>query len=219
MKILSLNKFLSAVLLIGLVLVFGGASQSKKKALSKSEAPVTGAIDADDYAVYSTVLTALYAKSSPKLFVIDREISGCVRSEKNVEGVLAWQKSLDTLPRKMANLSTITVADFKRKVQLCRKLNTEFSAPAKVILFEQQDRKTIFSGQNPQLAWQKFNQKFPGANGYINFSNVGFNADRSQALVDTYRKCGQKCGAEQIVLLTKVNGSWNIAAMHKVWEL
>ncbi len=219
MKILSLNKLFVALILVGLGLVLSGTSQSKKKVLVKSDALFAGAIDAEDYAVYSAILTTLYAKSSPNLLVIDKDVAGCVRSEKNAEGALAWQKSLDALPRKMTNLSAATVVDFKRKLQSCQQLNTEFSISTKVILFEQQVRKTIFSGQNAQQAWQKFNLKFPGANGYINFSNVGFNADRSQALVDTYRKCGQKCGAEQIVLLSKVNGKWSIVATHKIWEL
>jgi hypothetical protein len=86
-------------------------------------------------------------------------------------------------------------------------------------LISKQERTQVFSQADTKKAWANFYQKYVGASGYINLSNIGFNEDRTQALVNTYRKCGEKCGAEKMVLLTKMNGKWSVAATHKIWEL
>lgn len=205
-----------------LFLVFGllpaTYSQSKKKPAPAATSKPTAALDDEEYAVYSTLIQSLYANGA-KVLVIDNFVSGCVPVGNNAEGERAWQQSLDKLPGKLPKLSPKTIADFKSKSRTCRTIEAKFALPTKYILISQTERRAIFSKADVNKSWQNFQQKYPGANGYINVSNIGFNEDRSQALVDTFRKCGDKCGGEKMVLLTKVNGKWSVAATHKIWEL
>lgn len=208
-----------AVLLVGVLSwsVFAAlATQTKKKASSAKSIGL--ALDEEEYAVFSALIQSLYA-SGAKVLVIDNFVSGCVPVGNNAEGERAWQQSLNKLPGKLPKLSSKTLADFKSKSRLCRPLEAKLTLPTKYILISQQERQTIFSKSDVNKSWQSFNQKYPGANGYINVSNIGFNEDRSQALVDTFRKCGDKCGGEKMVLLTKTNGKWSVTATHKIWEL
>ncbi len=209
-------QFIAITILIG-SLSLPTFSQSKKTVAPPTIPKQPAALDAEDYAVYSVLLQSLYGNGA-KLLVLDNYVSACVPVGNNTEGEKAWQQSLSSLPGKMPKLSPKTVADFKRKTRQCRNVEANFTLPAKYILLSKQERKQVFSTSDTKKAWANFYQKYAGASGYINLSNIGFNEDRTQALVDTYRKCGTQCGAEKMVLLTKVNGSWNVAATHKIWE-
>ena len=56
--------------------------------------------------------------------------------------------------------------------------------------------------------WDSFYQRFPQAGGYIVFSAVGFNADRTMAVVYSGTDCGTMCGRWRFHLLRKVDGRW-----------
>jgi hypothetical protein len=210
--------FSHVVLTIGILscLIVSTLSQSKKKPAPPPKP--TAALDDEEYAVYSALIQTVYA-SGAKVLVIDNFVSGCIPVGNNAEGERSWQQSLDKLPAKLSKLSAKTIADFKSKSRTCRTIEAKLTLPTKYNLISQADRRAIFSKADVNKSWQSFNQKYPGANGYINVSNIGFNEDHSQALVDTFRKCGDKCGDERMVLLTKVNGKWSVAATHKIWEL
>lgn len=198
-----------------LVLTALGQSSQKVTTTTPKQAVI---IDDEAYAVYSALLQSLYA-SDAKLLVIDDYVSGCVPVGKNSEGENAWQQSLNSLPGKMPKLSPNTVADFKRQARQCRNLEAKFTLSTKYLLISKQERKQIFAKPDTKKAWELFYQKYAGASGYIDLSNIGFNEDHTQALVDTYRKCGAKCGGEKMVFLIKVNGLWSLASTYKIWEL
>ena len=56
--------------------------------------------------------------------------------------------------------------------------------------------------------WQSFGDKFPESEGYIDISAVGFNAEKTQALVYTGHSCGALCGGGTYHLLEKKGGKW-----------
>ena len=211
------NQKFQLLVIIGIVFLISSIAftQTKKKSpLPKPSAVPSSPIDDEDYSVYSAVLKELYGGKS---IALENQVSGCTGIGNNKEGEASWQKSLDGLSGKLKKLSPKTIADFKGKSNLCRMLDAKFNPSIKLI--SKQERRTIFSGKDMRKAWAAFNKKFPGANGYVIVSNVGFNEDRTQALVDISNKCGDKCGAEQFVLLTKINGSWSVIGMNVVWEL
>ena len=61
---------------------------------------------------------------------------------------------------------------------------------------------------NPQ-GWQEFHRRYPGAAGYVEFSAVGFNADKTVAVVYIGQHCGNLCGSGQIfVMQLSKRGKW-----------
>lgn len=207
---------LGSALVIGLVA--NGAGQSTKKPAPAPQTKPTAVVSDEDYAIYSALIQSLYA-SGAKLLVLDNYVSGCVPVGNNTEGERAWQQSLNSLPGKLPKLSAQTLADFKSKARHCQTLEAKLTLPVKYVLFSKPERKQIFATRDTKKAWANFHQKYAGATGYVNVSSIGFNEARTQALVNTYRKCGEKCGSEKMVLLTKANGQWSVAATHKIWEL
>jgi hypothetical protein len=59
-----------------------------------------------------------------------------------------------------------------------------------------------------QSGWEGFYARYPNSGGYIIMSAVGFNHDRTLAVVYTGSACGGLCGRWGLHLLRKVNGKW-----------
>jgi hypothetical protein len=62
-----------------------------------------------------------------------------------------------------------------------------------------------------------FEQLFPGADGIISFSHVGFDSTLHQAIVSTMYVCGGLCGTRWRCILRKKSGRWEIENRLMVW--
>lgn len=61
---------------------------------------------------------------------------------------------------------------------------------------------------NPQ-GWQEFRYRYTGSNGYVEFSPVGFNPDKTVAVVYMGQHCGNLCGSGQMFVMQKSkHGKW-----------
>ncbi|HKD84601.1 MAG TPA: hypothetical protein VKB58_07620 [Terriglobales bacterium] len=58
-------------------------------------------------------------------------------------------------------------------------------------------------------------QKYPGAFGYIYLSAVGFNRDRTRAIVTVGYMCGNVCGGNTYYFLKKNQGKWEIVPLEQ----
>ena len=56
--------------------------------------------------------------------------------------------------------------------------------------------------------WDAFYQRYPGSGGYAIFSAVGFNKDKTQAIVYAGSSCGNLCGRWGLHLLEKIGNQW-----------
>ena len=65
--------------------------------------------------------------------------------------------------------------------------------------------------------WDDFYKKYPGSSGYITFSRVGFNSDKTKAVIYKETGCGMLCAYGGYVLLSKDNGAWKEIASYGCW--
>jgi len=56
--------------------------------------------------------------------------------------------------------------------------------------------------------WQGFRETFPNAAGYLILSAVGFNSEKTIALVYLEHRCGNRCGAANYYVMQKLGGVW-----------
>ncbi len=56
--------------------------------------------------------------------------------------------------------------------------------------------------------WKSFYEKYPDSGGYMELSAVGFNADKTVAVVYTAHFCGGLCGGGGFEVLEKKDGRW-----------
>ena len=66
--------------------------------------------------------------------------------------------------------------------------------------------------------WTDFEDKYPGARGFVAFSRVGFNADGDEAIASMGYRCGDLCGAGGLYILVKEDGNWKVQEELMVWQ-
>ena len=60
--------------------------------------------------------------------------------------------------------------------------------------------------ENPMVG--EFRRRFPGAWGWTQFTVVGFNPARTEALIGIHQNCGESCYAREMVFFRKINRRW-----------
>src|SRR5262249_227524 len=58
------------------------------------------------------------------------------------------------------------------------------------------------------LAWKDFYRKYPESGGWIELSAVGFNPEKTVAVVYVGHHCGNLCAGGHFQVLLKKNGKW-----------
>lgn len=154
----------------------------------------------EEYAVYSAIL-ADNRYNSEKMVV----------SEYTIKGFLA---DTTNLTQQISGLSQEIVDDYQAKNIDSQKLENNFTVSSNVIFISEKQTKQIFrKGEG----WNNFYKKYPQSSGLISFSNIGFNQERTQALVYVGINCGWLCGDGSFKFLQKTNGKWIIKDNVELW--
>ena len=61
---------------------------------------------------------------------------------------------------------------------------------------------------NSEGGWERFYKKHPASDGFVDLSAVGFNSDKTIAVVSKGRWCGILCGEGAYHVLVKKDGKW-----------
>ena len=90
-------------------------------------------------------------------------------------------------------------------------LGYRFSIPKPYKIVSESELQSAFR-QHPSNdirdGWEGFRESFPDSSGYLILSGVGFNSDRTMALVYIEHRCGNMCGASRYYILQKRDGEW-----------
>ena len=79
--------------------------------------------------------------------------------------------------------------------------------------------RDLFDGPSLTLAWEQFRRAFPNAASLLTFSNVGFNAQRNQAVFVLSAGCGGLCGSGQLVIMRRQpTGTWRTESSTNLWR-
>jgi len=71
------------------------------------------------------------------------------------------------------------------------------------LISSQQIKSALGDGQ-----WDKFHERYPNSRGWIELSAVGFNPDKTVAVVYMGHYCGPLCGGGGFYVLEKKDGKW-----------
>lgn len=156
--------------------------------------------DADAYAIYSVILGNEWpvreAKAKRLVIQIETEDypgfddTDCLKPEKGEE-------------EKSAPVITAYRSANKDPKLLQRKFdpNVEYELVSKASIRAFFTKKSV-------AGWKDFYEKYPESGGYIMMSAVGFNADKSLAIVYVGHSCGGLCGGGYYHFLNKIDGKW-----------
>jgi hypothetical protein len=139
--------------------------------------PNSVTLTSEDYDIYSAILTD--KRNNDDFIVINEYTSSTLISDA---------KKLD---RKIENLNYQTIDDYQSKNEENQKLINNFTIKSEVVFLSEKEHNEFFL---TEPNWAKFYKRFPKAKRLISFSRVGFNQNKSQALVSVSISCGVVCG-------------------------
>ncbi len=188
------------VCLIVLILGFGCSSE---------KTPVfSGAVE---YRVYNALIENLLVASPdiPKASLL-------AILNQTEPGYLPNENQLSNLIKMNLQLSGDIITDYETKNGKSTPLTDLFQLSKPHLLLDDEKTKAVFM-KDPSHFWDSFFKEREGAKGIIRVSQVGFNADKTQALVYVGYQCGDKCGQGNFVLLVKEKGQWKVNKMALTW--
>ncbi|MBD0371703.1 MAG: hypothetical protein ICV60_12760 [Pyrinomonadaceae bacterium] len=205
------------LLLLGLLTLTTGAislASFNRKAHPPSPAARANLfqIEDEEYAVYSALINddLKEDEGEPKrpkdrVLIIDESTSlwdGMIEEEKD--------KFFEELKKSSPELQAETVEDLQAKSTSPSTLARNFSIGINYLLVSNEEIKEMFKGDGVLRGWEAFHRKYPNSGGILTLSRVGFNADKTQALVYKGWSCGGLCGGGGYTLLVKKKGAWVI---------
>jgi hypothetical protein len=124
----------------------------------------------------------------------------------------------ETLVKDLDSLRAKTAENFRLNNEKPVKLTNGFNLKVKVNLISRDEMSAIFQRRNEKYdGWEFFRQRYPTADAIITFSRVGFNGDKTQALMYVGYQCDWLCGEGSYVLLAKEKGDWKIKKKVMIW--
>ncbi|MEK6285729.1 MAG: hypothetical protein AABO57_08310 [Acidobacteriota bacterium] len=184
---------------VALVLIsieLGSISGSSPPGQSSSDDGVSD----DEYEIYSAVIKQNYLQSDTKQLIVE-------------ERTFRYDFASDDEPwkdkPKGVSLDQSAAEDYEAKNSRQWLLNkASFKLPVKFNLITDLDLKAIFHGHWGELEWIGYYRRYPDSRGFVMLSRIGFNTERTQALMYVGSRCGPSCGDIHFLLLEKTNGSW-----------
>jgi hypothetical protein len=108
-----------------------------------------------------------------------------------------------------------TLEDFRQANEASQPLADQFGLNVPVILIDQTTQQGLF--ESDADGWQQFYTDYPGAQGIMTLSGVGFNTAGNQALVYVGNQADFLAGRGSYVLLVKQGDEWVIQDSLTAW--
>ncbi|HEV8367535.1 MAG TPA: hypothetical protein VGQ39_06240 [Pyrinomonadaceae bacterium] len=148
--------------------------------------------DQEAYEVYSSILPSEWPLrvAHAKTLIIQSETKGyemCLRPEKE------WEEKVGPAISDYVRLNT-------KPLPLQRRINVEVQYQ---LIKAEELRSAIQTA-----GWEGFYQRYPNSGGWMELSAVGFNANKTVAVVYMGHHCGMLCGGGGFHVLEKKDGQW-----------
>jgi hypothetical protein len=156
-----------------------------------------------DAAVYRAVLDSMSnqhgAKRPTQLVVIDSTLSP---ETQDLE--------LDKLP----GVDSTAISDFQKRNSESYSLRylSSSGVSVPVVLVSRQTLQS-FLHNGPEPYWNEFYRRYPGSNGSISLSTIGYNAEGDVALLVAEQNCGEFCGTLSNVVVKRERGHWRVVVI------
>ncbi|HEX8748752.1 MAG TPA: hypothetical protein VF717_16385 [Pyrinomonadaceae bacterium] len=170
-------------------------------------------IEDEEYAVYSALINEDLKESAGERQDPGERVLIINDSPSLWQGFMLDKSKnfFDELKNSSPDLQPETVNDLQVKSQnATSRLEPKLSIKIKYILAKDEELDDLFKN-NVMGGWEAFHKKYPKSSGFLVFSRVGFNSDKTQAVVYKGWSCGGLCGGGGYLLMTKKNGVWRVS--------
>ena len=169
---------------------------------TSAPAPSRAEIDREEQAVY-----AFFVGEGTGTSLILEETASGIGSDD-------IQQTREYLKSGLPDLSRETLNSFTERNQESTPLSQDMQLGVKYELLSHEDLAEISS----QPSWNEIlNERYPGSNGYLILSRVGFNHSLDQAVIYVGQVAGPLMGSGSYYMLEKQNGEWIIKDESMAW--
>jgi hypothetical protein len=151
-------------------------------------------IDNTDYEIYSKILSTFKAKT-----LVVEELTTPIDIRFEFKGISA----------RMPLLEEETLLDFNKNFIITDTLRNDFNVKKKIILLSQKEIHRIFSDPNTD-GWNIFYKQYPKTQGITTFSRVGYNKNKTQALIYYWTQTYGLGGGGYYVLYVRKHHKWSL---------
>lgn len=166
-----------------------------------AEQKKTYKVDFDEYIVYSAVMNSrIEMPAAGGMFFV-------VAEETNKDSVA---KDYGQSPDGKNDIDPSLIEDFNSKNAKEHRLEGDkFPPGAHVKIITEKELSEIFSGFSKD-GWRVFRERYIGAGGILYFSRVGFNTEKTQALLEVRNQANWEMGVGYKVFLKKRDNVWEV---------
>lgn len=118
-----------------------------------------------------------------------------------------WKEIWVYLDKECPTLEAVTFDSFREANAHPAHFKPLFRLPVKCELIDKREFESIFEKGG---WWEDYYKKYPGAQGFLTLSRVGFNPHGDQALFYAGNGCGGKCGTGSYVVMERIGSNWKM---------
>jgi hypothetical protein len=170
--------------------------------ISDAQTPPVAYNDADAYAVYSTII--------PNTWPVTVARTGKLVIEAQTKDYPSFGDDKDVClkpdPGEESTLGPVLKA-YKEANKQTWLLQRKFDLAIEYELVPRETIVALFKGKGVE-GWKGFYDKYPNSGGTTHMSAVGFNGDKTLALVYMGHSCGGLCGGGSYHLLQRAGDKW-----------
>jgi hypothetical protein len=174
---------------------------------SKFQLKTSDNLDDLDYRVYSRVLDELF--DAENLVVTQEVESG---------GPFNNHAYIQFLKEQYPELDTMVFWDPVFANDTMYYLENKFSVPSKnVFLISAEEIQYIFHNDDINVGWEEFYRRYPNSSGTISFSRIGYNTNKTQAMVGLGNMYASLGGEGSLIFLKLEYNRWVIVKIIPTW--
>lgn len=128
---------------------------------------------------------------------------------------IPWEKTAESVRKKTPTLQQTTIDSFREVNAKQASLRRSFHPLIDYELVDSKKLDSIFANNGDP--WGAYYKQFPGSQGILTFSRVGFSTDGRQAFFYVSNRCGELCGGGEYVVMENSNGRWMIGKEIEKW--
>lgn len=160
--------------------------------------------DDTDISVYSAVLKSFYPNAKNLTVLQKTFITNSLENWKIGDGINIDTSYFEAI--KEANGSSKSFSEKLKNVH------------PTVSIVSKYEYNQIFDNDNSiDFKWFVFYQKYRNSIGILSFSNIAYNATKTQATLEMTHGCGSLCGEGRVIVLQKVNNEWTVITSKTTW--
>ena len=182
-----------------------GASSATATSATSATAPPQTTATADEYEVYSALISGY---GNPLIVIEDT-------TANPDSGLFSPRDAVNTMRGQWPQLGKDILRDFEKKNENPSLLQRRFTLGAKYVLISRREIESVFLNNGD--GWDDFYTKYPGSQGILTLSRVGFNEARDTAVLYSGSQSNWLNGNGSMVLMKKAAGRWTVLDGATMW--